>query len=403
MLTRDLLLYRVQRGCIVPRFVDVADPTLLHFAQQLVSLIDNAQEMTRGALMAACTALTPGSLNGKVAKGIIKTITDRVDFAEVDDTVGERRLALFQQCTHLMRQLADDATLADYEQALQDHVGTGLATARATLYDDHPDQRPILGWTALTAVQALERYNMAQAQGLIMYSHRLRITTQQTDSLRLRRVLRWLKFCRLVADVAQTETGWQLDISGPAAMFSVQKKYGLQLASFLPVVPVLENFTIEAEIAMRPPATWQLTLQHTHPLVSPHGRALGFIPPEVAHVAGQFVDDDWQLDLDAQARHVGANGMCVPDFIFRHRAGAVIFVELFHRWHQHALKQRIDDLRARPDPQLILGVDKALHQETHVQALLADDGVAFAFNSFPSERALRAVLHRCLTKHTASC
>lgn len=393
MLTRDLLMYRNTRGLVRPRFVSLLDPELLAGATQLLGLVQDPVEPRRGPLCAAMQAAIGHIKPPKVGKGLAKIVLDRLTFAEPDAAATALRADIFTRATAILRELAVDATPADYEAALLRHLGADLTTLRQHLYDDLPDERPLLAYKPLTPAQVLERYNMALAQGLIMHSQRLLVRTASKDVLRVRRVLRWLKFCRLVADVRTQEDGsWEIDITGPAAILDLQKKYGMQLATFLPVVAVLDTFDIAAEVSLHRGSVARLALSQADPLVSPHANALGFVPPEVAAFAERFSDDAWRLELNTEPRHVGVAGICVPDLSLCHSNGASAHIELFHRWHHHALTRRLQDMQVRQDPTLFFGIERFLFDKAETQAQLAAHPTAasrvFSFNSFPSARAV---------------
>ena len=244
----------------------------------------------------------------------------------------------------------------------------------------------------------LERYNLALAQGLAFYASSLRVRTDTQNALELRKLLRWLKWSRLVADVRRDGDEWALTVEGPGAMFDMQKKYGLQLANFLAAVPLLTRFTVEADVAVPRGAEGTLVLDHKDPLRALDRTALGHIPPEIDAGLTALGDERWTLDPLPELRHTGATGMCVPDFGLRDtQTGATLVVELFHRWHSRALLRRLGELRARPDPGLALGVDLALVKDAALAAHVADHPQVFTFNKFPTRRRLQPLLDRIAT------
>jgi predicted nuclease of restriction endonuclease-like RecB superfamily len=210
----------------------------------------------------------------------------------------------------------------------------------------------------------------------------------------VRKVLRWLKFCRLVAEVRHVGEDWSLEVEGPGAMLAMQKKYGLQLASFLSVVPVLGRWELTATVeTARKQAT--LSLSDKDPLVSPLPAALGHVPAEVASLAEGFQDEAWELDLTPLPRHMGASGLCVPDLTFRHRESRrEVALELFHAWHAGPLARRLAELRSRPDVGLLLGVDRALAKEAAERETLEAHPQVMLFNGFPSVKKLRERLSK---------
>ena len=396
MLTRDMLRYRVRCGEVRPTFIDPSDGVLLEQARMLLQIVRDAaaRQQMRGAVDEALADCARPEIDLQVARGLRKLVADICQYAEPQGDAPALRAQWFAQATQDLRALPLDATRADYCARLAQTCGHV-----SHMYSDLPEARRLLDVKPLDPEDLLHRYNMAQVQGLVMACKRLHLRTPGGDLRAVRRVLRWLKFCRLVAQVQKQDDGaWHMDITGPADMFEHAKKYGLQLAMFVPVVPLLSDYVFEAEVALRPGTHWRLKLSPSAPWVSPHRRRLGAVPDELQHVVKTFADPDWQLDTQAAPRAVGAKDMMLPDFTCTHVRGQRVHVELFHRWHRHALVARIEQLRARPDDSMLLGIDKSLlGQATLAGALRDTSGVqTFVFNAFPTAKKLRASLQAWL-------
>jgi uncharacterized protein len=402
VLTRELLVYRRVKGNLRPTFVDVKDEDNLALAAGLVQVLEHGVGETRGNLEEAQGVLVGETRKAKLARGLVKLLQDKCSFEEPGDAAAELRRKAFQSSAAALRGLPDDAPLALYLERIAVGLPAPLETCRAQLYDDLGEHRKLLRAQLPTPLALLERYNLAQAQGLVLYAQRLRVRTGTQSQLELRKLLRWLKFSRLVADVRRDGDEWVLQVEGPGAMFDMQKKYGLQLATFLAAVPLLSQFTVEAEVAVPRGATGLLVLDHKDPLRALDRTALGHIPPEIEVGLAALADERWHIDPLPELRHTGALGMCVPDFGLRDSdTGAAVAVELFHRWHRHALLRRLDELAARPDPGLLLGVDLVLVKDEELSARVLGHPQVFSFNKFPSRRRLQPLLDRAAAAQTA--
>jgi hypothetical protein len=144
-----------------------------------------------------------------------------------------------------------------------------------------------------------------------------------------------------------------------------------------------------------------MVLDHKDPLRALDQSALGHIPPEIEAGMAALADERWTCEALPELRHTGATGMCVPDFGLRDRdTGASVVVELFHRWHRHALLRRLGELHTRPDPELVLGIDLSLlkpgkdGKDDDLAARVHDHPQVFTFNKFPSRRRLQPILDR---------
>jgi uncharacterized protein len=392
MLTRELLLFRTRDARLRPTFVKREEPALLALAGELIASVEAGLGQSRDEVEEALGLRAGAHSRPKVARGLVKLLVDRMRFEEPGEGASEARAVLFQQAARVRRALPPDARVEDYEARLTEALAQPLPTLRESLYADLPGHRRLLGWDALSPAELIDRYNLALAQGPLMDARRLTLRALAPELLRVRKVLRWLKFCRLVAEVRREGEDWVLEVEGPGAMLALQKKYGLQLASFLSVVPVLRYWRLSAPLHQaRREAT--LILDEKDPLVSPHGAALGHIPPEVASLAEGFDDAEWELDLLPLPRHTGATGLCVPDVTFRHRqTRREVALELFHAWHAGPLARRLEELRSRPDEGLLLGVDRALARSTPEREALEAHPQVVLFHGFPSAKRLRARL-----------
>ncbi|WP_434383370.1 DUF790 family protein [Melittangium boletus] len=392
MLTRELLLFRTRDAKLRPTFVKREEPALLALAGELLASVEAGLGQSRDEVEEALGLRAGAHTRPKVARGLVKLLVDRMRFEEPGEGASEARAVLFQQAARVRRALPPDARVEDYEARLTEALAQPLPALRESLYADLPGHRRLLGWDALSPAELIDRYNLALAQGPLMDARRLTLRALAPELLRVRKVLRWLKFCRLVAEVRREGEDWVLEVEGPGAMLSLQKKYGLQLASFLSVVPVLRYWRLSAPLHQaRREAT--LILDEKDPLVSPHGAALGHIPPEVASLAEGFDDAEWELDLLPLPRHTGATGLCVPDVTFRHRqTRREVALELFHAWHAGPLARRLEELRSRPDEGLLLGVDRALARSTPEREALEAHPQVVLFHGFPSAKRLRARL-----------
>lgn len=393
MLTRDLLLHRTREGRLRPSFVSREDAGLLALAQTLLGELQDAVGRTREDLEEALALHAGAFKKPRVARGLVKLLLDRMDFGEPEPQVAATRAEALRTAARVLRTLPPDATQEDYTQRLAAVLPAPLDDVRERLYADLPPQRRLVALELPGAAELLDRYNLALAQGHLLHAKRLHLRARAPELLRVRKVLRWLKFCRLVAQLHREDDDWELSVEGPGAMLDLQKKYGLQLASFLTVVPLLQRWELRADLSSaRRTAT--LVLDHRDPLVSPHAGALGHVPEEVAALARALEEDsEWALDLTPLPRHTGAAGLCVPDLTLRHReSGREVALELFHAWHAGALRRRLEELRARPDPQLLLGVERALLRDESERALLEAHPQVLLFRGYPSPKKLRAWL-----------
>jgi predicted nuclease of restriction endonuclease-like RecB superfamily len=180
----------------------------------------------------------------------------------------------------------------------------------------------------------------------------------------------------------------------------MEKKYGLQLAQFVSMVPILGRYELRAEIEITRKNTVLLMLNESSCLVPSTQQALGFVPPEIDVILQKLKDGPWEIDATPIPRPAGPSGLCVPDIAFR-SDGMLVVIEFFHPWHRHALARRLSDLRSRPDAELVLAVDEKLLKEETLRAEVERNPQVMLFRGFPSERGLRKLLAEKLDRRAS--
>ena len=402
MLTREMLNFTRRNGRIYPRFADTADSGELDLSGRLLSIFNEAAagHLDRGTVQEMIGTLPPPPRAlTKLQAGLVKLMEDDAVFAvagEIDHQA-RRRLVLESASRNLA------AAAGDYDSYLHlvaEDCGGGFDLSQDDLYGDLPEHETLLYCRhSRTPEELLNRYNVALLQSLVIYAGKLKISFADCDNAALRRLLRVVRFHRLIAaGTGKNDSGgWQLEISGPFALFGSGRKYALQLASFLPAILLLPEWKLTAELEL-PSGGGRLEVDHRCGIAPLHRDFGGFIPEEIRIFGAEFKkkDSGWELVADVPLLPAGESGFSVPDFSFRHHRGKTVHLELFHRWHQGGLKSRIDYLKNHPEFPLILGVDRALEDEEGIDALCgAEEAVKekiFLFRDFPGAESVRRIL-----------
>jgi predicted nuclease of restriction endonuclease-like RecB superfamily len=395
VLTRDLLLYRIRNGQVTPLFLNPRSPDLLPFCESLTALAASGTGTERGVLEEQAQERATGFPKPKVAAGLTKLLFDGMTFEEPSEEAARLRRESFDISARVLRSIPETADAEGFEQALKAALPRPPEEIRAQLYADHPENRRMLEWEAVDGPGLIHRYNMAQVQGLVVRAQRLSLKATKPELLRVRRLLRWLKFFRLVPEVQIIDGDLTMEVEGPAAILSMEKKYGLQLAQFVGMVPILARYELRADIELSRKNSVLLILDERSGLVPGSHQALGFVPPEIDVILQKLKDGPWSIDPTPTPRPMGATGLCVPDVAFR-RDNQLVAIEFFHQWHRHALTRRLSDLRSRPDPELVLAIDEKLLKEGSLRAELDGNPQIILFRAFPSERGLRKLLEERL-------
>ncbi|MBF0154124.1 MAG: DUF790 family protein [Magnetococcales bacterium] len=402
MLTRDLLRHTFRQGRVYPRFVDVDDRALLNLAAELTDIyrsnmglgLEELAELTHPVINAQRTPL--------VAKGLNKLLLDRCQFREADAAIAAARLAILERATTLLRQ-PGMGDLEHYRRQVSAPYEADADALASRLYADLPIRQPLEGFDPPAPEALLQRYNLAQAQGLLFFAQAITLTLREGRVVKLRRFFQYLRFFRLLFRIRRMQAdGYRVELDGPLSLFEGGRRYGLQLALALPAFCDLATWNMEAEVRLPRRTPVQFVLDEKSALRSHYARLAGYHPREFQLFVEQFQEQapaGWRMALEADIVHRAGQEVWIPDWTFIAPDGRSIHVELFHRWHATLLESRLDALEKSLDPATFkIGVDRFLYRDPARKARLdgsawfADHG--FLFNEFPPVERVLACLQR---------
>ena len=404
MLNKELLKYRVNNRRITIGFAAEDDQTL-QTAGILLSIYREAlsKQLPRGVLEEELGPLLKNSLPGKTAGGMNKLISDHCEFASA---VGAEDCALlrkdiFHAAAGILLDPPEDVNL--YRQMVQSKC-RNVDPFPEDIYCDLSEFDRLSQVPQWSEAELINMYNIAQVQGLLLYAKTLTLSVKECEPIAMRKLMRRLKFYRLLAEVKKVSAQEiALSLSGPAAIFGENRKYGLQLAAFFPVILLLKNWKLSAEIALRDKDTLTLTLDSRRcDLKSPLRHWAAYVPEEVALFVKAFRADSgvWNEAPDVALPEIAGIGKIFPDFSFA-RSDAptrVVHVELFHRCYNDALEQRLEFLAKNPAYPLVLGIDRSALGRDGEKLLLEkfpDLALhAFFFSNYPGVDRVRRMLDK---------
>ncbi|MBA2481720.1 MAG: DUF790 family protein [Planctomycetes bacterium] len=398
MLTRDLLRFKLRDGAVVPTLLR-ATPATVDLAERLVAFWRAGIGQRRGDLEDALAPVMHQSRALVVARGINKVLLDASRFAEAASSAELRGRAFAASARILALPLASGEAHA---AAVAAELAVTTEDLRARLYGDLPDAEVLEDAPQLSAAQVIARYNLALCQGLLVSAKSLSVVVLDADTGMRRRLLKSLRFRRLLARVDLDRSGeLRLDISGPASVLDQASRYGVQLALFLPALACAQRWTAHADITVTPRGggrtPGRMSLSHELGLVG-DSAFLGHVPEELRELEHTLAAryPAWRF---AEPALIGLPGgeVLVPDLQIAVDAVPVA-VELFHRWHAAALARRIRQLEDGLPVRLAIGVERALARSTAIAPLIATPAFArhgFLFTDIPAPRAVAEAVERC--------
>lgn len=366
MLTSDLLRYRAKKKKIIPTYLDTSSEQAQHKAAQLTEIFEQSERARYDAIKDQVDQSIGYGTDFLVWRGLAKLLYDRSEFATVSeaDPVTIRR-AVFEASNEL-----GPVTNDEVRQSVLDAAAGVLAiTPEACehgLYADLQARQLLVSYKKLAADALLDRYNLAQAQGILYKATRMEIQLGEQDANLLRYLFQMLKFHGLMHRLWRTDKGWRVEVDGPASLLRQSRKYGLQMAIFLPALALMEDWRMTADLDWgKGKKDYQLELSHEDGLVS-HYRARGqWISDEEKMLEDRFTryETQWELERRGTLLELEGGQVLVPDYVLRHPDGRVVFMEVIGFWRKSYLKRRLEALGKLTDTPLVLVLSQKLNSD----------------------------------------
>ena len=404
MLTKDLLRYKIQKGQILPQFVNPADNRLLAIAEQLIAVFEASPDKPRVTLLESSKQIIDSTPEAPIVKrGLEKLLLDRTEF---DTAPNEELIAfrhkLFTETSRLLSQ-EEFEDYEDYQQKvlriMADSSPIEKTELGAKLYADLPSNQPVLAFNTLSAGRLLHRYNAAQVQGLLLHCNTLTLKLADSMTAELRQLFKYLRFNQLLSTIRKEEELYQITVDGPLNLFYKTKRYGMNLANFFIAVLHQPKWELTAEIQFRNKQRYRLSIDDSCGIKPISQQFLAYIPEDIQLFQTMLRNktDEWQIRPGSQFLPLAGDFYCFPDYQLVHKSGVETAIELFHPWHQGHLIARLNTLAEQKDVSLILGVSKELEKKPLIAEALETStyfaAFGFTFRDVPTMRSLLPILN----------
>ena len=368
MLPSDLLRYRRQGGSIFPRYLRQDQQ---HWAATVLDTLVAHRNKTRGELMQALRALEGDSPDYRVVRGLAHLALQESEFGlplsePEPEALRQEAFTLAAKRGHGERQR--DQVL--HELAGQYRLESNIVLAQ--LYADLPERHVLSAVPDSTPEQLAARYDLAQAQGLLYSAVTMHIIAHRNVPGEYRRLFHRLKFHGLLYAVeGNLDDGYQIYVDGPASLFKQTRKYGINMACFLPALLQISRWEMRAELAQQE-RKLEFTLDSNSPL-----RSYAPKPPSYDSLLERRFAERWEKlqtlwQLEREVEIVDLKGtVFVPDFALRHPDGRTIHIEIVGFWHPDYLRRKLDKVRRAAMPDLLLAVSDRLNVSDEQIAELA--------------------------------
>jgi predicted nuclease of restriction endonuclease-like RecB superfamily len=362
MLPSDLLFSRRRGAQIYPKFLKKDQQ---RWAESVLTMLQAHQHRTRGELQEALKALEGDSPDYRIVRG----------FAHLALNAAQFTLAVADIAPEVLRQevfsLASQRGVYNETQAqavlkeLSEKFRLEPNTLRDALYADLPERHVLSALPDYPSAELVDRYNVAQAQGLLYSALYLRVSAHRNVPGEYRRLFQQLKFHGLMYAVeGNLDDGYQIYVDGPASLFKLTRKYGIQMALFLPSLLRITRWEMEA-VLRKDDRELTYCLNSESLLRSHYAK-----PPAYDSLLEKSFAERWEKlqspwVLEREVEIVDLKGtVFVPDFALRHSDGRTVHIEIVGFWHPDYLRRKLDKVKRANMHNLILAVSDRLNVTT---------------------------------------
>ena len=369
MLPLDLLRYRIQEDQIQARYVNPKNKKYRAIARDLIEIYTAHLNKTKGSLALALADYEAADTNYQVKRGLAKLLEDRSEFtiqSPIEPEVLREKIFTYASTRHPIVTRSDKlhrntrpkalAKIADEFKVSGDAVMRGM-------YADLEENRLLTGFEPPTAEWLLDRYNVALAQAILYRASEMTIRIYRNIPTKYKLVFQFIKFFKLMHVVDGNNTdGYQIVLDGPASIFRLSQKYGIQMALFLPALLHCDRWWMDATIVMNRQDHLRFNLTDESALQSHYCDPGEFDSELERHFATQFdkIDTEWTLERETDIINLKDTVM-IPDFAFSHPDGRRALMEIVGFWTPDYLQKKMWKLKRIAMPNMIIAVSDQLN------------------------------------------
>jgi uncharacterized protein len=392
LLTADLVKPVSQGGALrVRALTGVRRARALAYAEDLCALARAHVGLTRGELDDALR-LEVDPKDKKLVLGLAKLVEDRCRYEQSSPLDPQRvRPLLWQKAAEARREgpLRRDEVIA----AVAAELEATAADVEAALFADLKAQHRLVSVDLAGAAELVERYDLGQAQAVLLRAVRVTARVGGSDPDGYRRLFHKLKFHRLLFLVQPDADGYILTLDGPLSLFQSVTKYGLGLALVLPALTAFPRCELEAEVR------WGKERKAQRFCWSPVDAGLAPVADEVpardevTNLAAELnaMASGWRAERASALLHLPGAGVCVPDLTLTHEErGDVVYVEVLGFWSREAVWRRVELVERGLEERVLFAVSSRLR----VSERALEEGQPAALYVYKGVMSARAVLEK---------
>ncbi len=374
MLTRDLQIctYDYRQGLVIPdRLTQKSHAGYATLATQMLDVYRNGIGQRRCDLHRSVRQIFEQQPDCPLRRidAFCKLLDDQAQYAE-DQRRGaaELRRLVFRKAAlkHPLVAVADSLFESQVD-AVREEIAAELRLSwpeiRENLYADIIENHRLEAFPGYPSPRdLLSRYNVAQVQAALFSAVSLTVETRAD----FKRILRAAKLARLMHVLSSPQPGlWRMELTGPASVLRETRRYGTQMARFLPALICCSDWSLRAVMESQDGShRMRLELSSADGLKSHLPEADLFdssLEADFAEKWGTEERDGWTLLREAEILHAGQKTF-VPDFVLQHTSGRRVLMEIVGFWTPEYLNARLETLQIFRSIPILLAIPESTAQ-----------------------------------------
>ncbi|MPY68153.1 DUF790 family protein [Deinococcus sp. SDU3-2] len=375
MLPTELLMFRVRGGVVEPKRLKPT-PGNLQLAQTLIRTFEANLGKRRADLDEDLRVLAAGRPDFKVLRGMAHLLSNGSSTFETgghaEPSLVRKKVFELAQA-HPPSRLRRDLVLEQAARSLSNECPLSAEDVAAALYADLPDQQTLTAFDPPEPQALIERWDLAQAQGVLYRAYSLILTARPNEPARYKQLLKYTRFFGLMLTVEGDPVhGFTLTLDGPTSLFGGTTRYGLALSKFLPALLHVTKWDLTATLKPRRDLAWvdpkdeewQFGLTSEDGYVSHYPEPKEHDSALESGFSERFVklETAWKLEREVDLVPV-PGGVILPDFRLAHTDGRSVLVEIVGYWRPEYLRKKFDLLRKSGRQDVIVCVSERLNLE----------------------------------------
>ncbi len=372
MLKSDLLIFRRTGETIVPKKLSLTSNAIA-LAEQQIDCFQNAVGTTQGELDRKLIELEGDNPDYKVKRGLAHILKNSFSSFEIVSPIEPQLLR-----EEVFSTSAKNCPIANHKSTSLEIVASSLgdrlnrevlpAEIERGLYADLQENRILTRFDPPTPETLINRYNLAQVQGIFYRASHIIIQAHRNDPGEYKLLFRYLKLFQLMAFIeGDADTGFTIAIDGPTSLFKPSTRYGLALAKMIPALLHVSKWSLKAKLQSRDPYSGNLktssySLSDRCDLASHYPPNPTFDSMLEASFAKRWnkLKTNWVLEREVDLIPIPGSVM-IPDFRLVHPDGDVFLLEIVGYWRPEYLQKKFFQVRKAEINNLILAVSERLN------------------------------------------